>query len=288
MKKIKVLFLTVVAAMTVQYASATCTPRATVPDSAGLDPNWQELPCVKRSTPYNETIYIQNFGQVSSSVSVEWLEVQEIRNVPNGLTATFSYPSSNSANPGRMLANETGCLEVSGTTTDPAGDYALGIVVCVKINLFANPLCGPADSLVAQLSSLVPNLPNFDFYLRVIEANGTCPDTNLTGTAQTGGVTATPEFIAYTSVEELKSVSGFNIYPNPMSSNAVVSFVSSEAGKYTATLVDVMGRTVMTEAVRVETGNNRFELNKNNLSTGVYIFTLSDGKASMTRRVVIE
>jgi hypothetical protein len=285
MKKVKILILTVVAVMTVQFASATCTPRASVPDSAGLDPNWQGLPCIKRSTPYNEVIYIQNFGAVSSSVSVEWLEVNEIRNVPNGLTASFSYPAANPVR--RLLANETGCIEISGTTTDPKGDYALGIVVCVKLNLFANPLCGPADSLVAQLSSLVPNLPNFDFYLRVIEANESCPDTNLVGTAQSGGVTVVPTANAV-SVTELKSVSGVSIYPNPMSSKAVVSFVSSEEGKYTARLLDVMGKEVYAETLNVTVGGNNFELNKNSLPTGVYIFTMSDGKAALTRRVVIE
>jgi hypothetical protein len=285
MKKIKVLLMTVATVMTVQFANAQCTPRPSVPDSAGLDPNWQELPCIKRNTAYSETIYIQNFGQVSSSVSVEWLEVNELRNVPTGITGSFSYPAGNPIR--RLMANETGCLEISGTTSDPAGDYKIGIVVCVKINLFANPLCGPADSLVGQLSALVPNLPNFDFYLRVIEANGTCPDTNLTGTSQSGGVTTVPTANAV-GIQELKTVSSFNIYPNPITSNAVVSFVSSENGKYTAKMVDVMGKEVYTESVLINTGNNKFELNKGNLSAGVYLFTLSDGKSSLTRRVVIE
>jgi hypothetical protein len=280
------LALTFVLLSGIQFTNAACTPRPSVPDSAGLDPNWEQLPCIKRNTPYNQVIYVQNFGQVSSSVRVEWLEVNEIRNVPDGLTASFSYPAANP--PRRLLSDETGCIEITGTTSFPKGDYKLGIVVCVKINLFSNPLCGPADSLVAQLSNLVPNLPNFDFYLRVIEPNETCPDTNLIGTPQSGGVTIVPTANAYSSVEELKSINHLSIYPNPISGKATIAFVSTKAETYKVRLIDLMGREVYADNINTGAGNNHYELNVNALPSGVYLLTMSDGAAAITRRVIIE
>lgn len=264
---------------------AACTPRPSQPDSAGLDPTWEQLPCIKRNTPYNEVIYVQNFGQVNSSIRVEWLEVNEFRNVPSGLSATFTYPAGNP--PRRLLSDQTGCIEISGTTSAPKGDYRLGIVVCVKLNLFNNPLCGPADSLVAQLSSLVPNLPNFDFFLRVIEPNETCPDTSLIGTAQTGGTTIVPTANPV-GISELKTLHQITISPNPVQDKFTLSFSAEEKGNYTLRLIDATGKEVLSQILSATPGNNRFDISLPPLPKGIYLFNIHDGKAGMSKKILVE
>ena len=267
MKKIKVLFLTVVAAMTVQFASAQCVPSATRPDSSGFDPDWQDLPCIVRGQAYSETIFFKNFD----NAVLQYLRVDSIVDQPSGINWQMTVPAGNPANTLKVNGGigERGCIGVSGTTNTPAGEYKLKIYACVKVTISPNEICDSVDGLINTFVSLgqLPAGTTFEYKLKVIEPTDNC----VLGIA-----------------EEIKSVSSFSIYPNPFTSKAQVSFVSSERGKFTAKLTDVMGKEVYSEKLNVQVGSNNIELNKNGLSSGVYIFTLSDGKAAMTKRVVIE
>jgi hypothetical protein len=49
-----------------------------------------------------------------------------------------------------------------------------------------------------------------------------------------------------------------------------------------------MGKEVYAETLNVTSGSNKVELNRSNLSIGVYFFTLSDGKATTTKRLIVE
>lgn len=270
MKKVKMFFATMFVAgamFSAQFANAACTP--VVLDSSGLDPNWTQLPCITQGQAYNEVINLKNFGTVSG-ITVEWLRVDSITNAPNGITWAMTVPSGN--NPNTLLTEEDGCIEVSGLSNATRGDYKLGLYVCVKVTLSSSPLCDEANSLIATIGQLSPGaeLPDFSYYLRVIENGETCPDSLVS------------------NVNELATVSGLNVYPNPFSSKAAITFTSVVNAKYTARLVDVMGREVYAETINATTGSNMVEMNRNNISTGVYFFTLSDGKATTTKRVIVE
>jgi len=270
MKKVKTIFATLFVAgaiFTAQFANAACT---IIPqDSAGLNPNWPGLPCIVQGQAYNEVINLKNFSTVSG-ITVEWLRVDSIIGAPAGINWSMTVPTGNV--PNQLLTNEDGCIEVAGTTSAARGDYRLGLYVCVKISLFANPLCNEANALIAQIGQISPGaeLPDFSYFLRVVENGETCPDSLVL------------------NVNELKTVSGLNVYPNPFSSKAAITFTSAVSAKYTARLVDVMGREVYAETINATSGTNMVEMNRNNISTGVYFFTLSDGKATTTKRVIVE
>lgn len=254
------------AMFTAQIASAACT--ITPQDSSGLEPNWPGLPCITQGQAYNEVINLKNFGSVSG-ITVEWLRVDSITGAPAGINWNMTVPTGNPTN--QLFTNEDGCIEVSGTTNAATGNYQLGLYVCVKVTLSPSPLCDEANSLIQTIGQLSPgaSLPDFSYFLRVIEDGGTCPD-SLVG------------------INELTSVSGLKVFPNPFSSKAVISFNSDVNAKFTARLTDVMGREVYAETINATTGSNRVELNRNNISTGVYFFTLTDGKATATRRIIVE
>jgi hypothetical protein len=273
MKKVKTIFATLFVAgamFTAQFANAACT--ITPQDSSGLDPNWTDLPCITQGQAYNEVINLKNFGSVSG-ITVEWLRVDSITGAPAGINWAMTVPTGNPAN--QLFTEEDGCIEVSGTSSAARGNYQLGLYVCVKVTLSPSPLCDEANSLIQTIGSLSPgaSLPDFSYFLRVVENGEACPDSLVD---------------ADVSVRELQSVSGLSVYPNPFSSKTVVSFNSVETAKYTARLIDVMGKEVYAETLNVTSGSNKVELNRSNLSTGVYFFTLSDGKATTTKRLIVE
>jgi hypothetical protein len=56
----------------------------------------------------------------------------------------------------------------------------------------------------------------------------------------------------------------------------------------TVKLSDILGATVMTKELEVVSGTNEFSINRAGYAPGVYLLSLTNGKATQTRRVVIE
>ncbi|HYV94158.1 MAG TPA: PKD domain-containing protein [Chitinophagales bacterium] len=83
--------------------------------------------------------------------------------------------------------------------------------------------------------------------------------------------------------------SSFNIYPNPFSDEATISFTVTENSPVTITLTDVQGRllrTVLSEILSA--GDHAVMIPKKNLPAGIYLLQLKQGSESVVRRLVIE
>src|SRR5688572_7934616 len=159
MKKLFVLILAITSVGIINQASAQCTPRPPDTSAAGLDPIWQCLPCVERNVAYDEVIFVQNFDNVNG-IQVNSLRVDSLTNLPSGIT--YSMNPSNRTLPG----GGSGCIAVTGTTTDTAGSYKLGIYVTVNITGIGD-IDGEAGEIVQNLIDLgfidSANAPNFDY-----------------------------------------------------------------------------------------------------------------------------
>lgn len=268
MKTMKTIFATVLVAsavFTATFANAqVCTPSATLPVESGFDPDYENLPCVVRGQAYNEVIYFKNFEEAA----LTYLRVDSINGQPVGLNWQMSVPAAN--DPRTLGSGERGCIGVSGTTNDTAGIYKLRIKACVKATVVPNEICDDVDGLIATFIDLglLPDTTTFEYFIRVIEPGGVCTGVN--------------------SVNEIANVKGLDVSPNPFSNTAKISFTTATAAKYTARLVDVLGKEVYNETLNATSGSNEFSLNRNNMTTGVYFFTLTDGKSVSTKRVVIE
>ena len=84
----------------------------------------------------------------------------------------------------------------------------------------------------------------------------------------------------FASVPETPSVSNVNvsIYPNPVSSQATVSFELMESGNVSYQVFDMTGRMVMNQNMgRLAEGKHQVNVNAENLSSGSYILRLSQG-----------
>ncbi len=261
MKKLSFLTFLCVFAFAINTASAQCTiPMST--GEAGLDPVWQELPCPEEGVAYNSFINIENFATISG-ITVEYLIVDSITNVPDGLSYTVADSSGNDI----FETGETGCISITGTPT-AAGCNKLGIFVTVKVSLLPNPISGEAQEIIDQVAM---GAANFDYFINVIAPGGTC-DTLLCE-----GV----------SVRELTNVSGMNVFPNPVLSNATVTFTAKDYADYTMTVTDITGRTVRMESITATPGTNNVTFEKGNLNAGAYLVTISDGNNTATTRLMV-
>jgi hypothetical protein len=78
-----------------------------------------------------------------------------------------------------------------------------------------------------------------------------------------------------------------SVSPNPAKDRVVVKLNALEAKNVTLTLVDVAGKTVLTDNKSLETGFNEFSLNVTQLPQGLYFLKVADGKTSEMHRLVI-
>lgn len=88
------------------------------------------------------------------------------------------------------------------------------------------------------------------------------------------------------SVEE-NVLSNLNVYPNPFTSVATISFENASAVDTEIKVTNMVGQIVMNEYLGEVVGTQTYELNGNNLEAGIYMVTVKAGNKSTTKRVVL-
>lgn len=81
---------------------------------------------------------------------------------------------------------------------------------------------------------------------------------------------------------------GMNVYPNPTRSFANVELYVRELGDYTMTLMNLQGQIVQSEELNIGTSTFKTQIEKHNLSAGVYMLKVTNGKSNLTTRVIFE
>ena len=96
--------------------------------------------------------------------------------------------------------------------------------------------------------------------------------------------------LAYASIEEVELVSAWTVYPNPAADFVSVVFNSSKSDMGQFNLLDLNGRTVLTENMSVNTGLNQFsvDLASKNLPAGIYVATLRAGNVLKTTKLIVQ
>jgi len=92
------------------------------------------------------------------------------------------------------------------------------------------------------------------------------------------------------NVSELPSiVKGMNLYPNPASESANLTFNLSENADVNVSLINALGQTVyVSESNNFATGQNIITLPINNLSKGIYFVNVNVNGERATRKLIIE
>lgn len=126
-------------------------------------------------------------------------------------------------------------------------------------------------------------------YVRVVDGNGNIlvtvgdfesmiKDYFSSGTATDPGV--------FSGVDE-NVLANMNVYPNPFSSTATISFENGSAVDTEIKVTNMVGQIVVNEYLGTVAGTQIYELNGNDLEAGIYMVTVKAGNKTTTKRVVL-
>jgi hypothetical protein len=75
--------------------------------------------------------------------------------------------------------------------------------------------------------------------------------------------------------------------PNPSNSMTQIVFESNIAEMYTLQVVNTVGETIFSKKVQAAKGMNYIPVDTKNIASGIYIYSLSDGKNSVSKRMEV-
>ena len=78
-----------------------------------------------------------------------------------------------------------------------------------------------------------------------------------------------------------------NVYPNPATSYVNVEVISDDAQQFTASMVDMMGKTVYVDQFNHDGGTGMYKIDVNNLAKGVYFLHLDSEKGNTIQKIVV-
>lgn len=293
----KVLLTIFAGVLTAGFANAQCTPDpALAGESFGLWPDslatvytfagaGAQTRVVDLVT-FSDTVMEVNVGQpVSVTIYIDAFKIVDVRNVPTGMTyGTDVEASADNDAPwgywynGGTVPNQTstqGCVFINGTE-DQWNTLATG-AGAVQLELDVDVRIAATDP---DLSSIIPNnswmsdvpasfgggLITVDDYWLVAEASG----------------------VGINEIDERKFMLANN-YPNPFTGFTTVAFNAPNMMEgLEFNVYSILGSKVHTQKLDAERGINKIEFDGTQLASGLYVYTLSDGNTTLTRKMNVK
>jgi hypothetical protein len=99
-------------------------------------------------------------------------------------------------------------------------------------------------------------------------------------------------FILFLSITSLgfsqeKTIDGLSAAPNPFTNSTKISFTSTSSTNILFTVKNVLGKTVFKKNFLIKSGKNTIPFYKNNLSKGMYIYSIQNKEKTTSKRLVI-
>ncbi|MDP3354167.1 MAG: T9SS type A sorting domain-containing protein [Flavobacteriaceae bacterium] len=76
--------------------------------------------------------------------------------------------------------------------------------------------------------------------------------------------------------------------PNPFSVKTTITFISVKDQEVTFTVKNLLGKTVFSDKLNVQKGENQFDFYKNDLNPGMYLYSLQTSSEIISKRLVIK
>ena len=157
------------------------------------------------------------------------------------------------------------------------------------------PSCGfpGGTTKCAALSSLSPTSAEIGLHQIIFETTTYVSGVPLIGTTtqddvidyyylQVSGVTSTINQFDNTTFE-LKGA-----YPNPVSNQAKIQFVSGTPENITFKIYNLLGEEIESQLISSSKGVNTINLNTSSYSKGIYLYSINNGNKVLTKRMIIK
>jgi hypothetical protein len=91
-----------------------------------------------------------------------------------------------------------------------------------------------------------------------------------------------------TGIEEHESVNNLNVYPNPVTGNAIVNFNITEASEVAITLYNTIGETILNDNLgKLNPGIQNYSLNSKSINNGLYFLNIRIGNSNVVKKITI-
>lgn len=275
MKKLYTLFTLAAVLFSVSaFAQSRCTVDFTnqIP---GLSPSNQDsVDCITQGQAYTYAYQFKNlssFDPGTGPVTIEWIRFDSAVNMPCGI----SWSSSKSGN--QYNGGENGCIQFTGTTNDTTGQYKITLWLNAKVSISPVPIPQPASTI-----GIVPVLrvENSGAPCMMVDTSSNSPY-DRTSTCNSGET-------MFTGINSLASdMSDLGIYPNPIFDAGTVGFTSEIAGNFNVSIFDMKGQMIQSYPVEVNEGANMQVIDARNMSSGLYLYTMTDGERSISKQFIV-
>lgn len=232
-------------------ASAQCTPNPNL--TGGIDPDTaSNLPVSYSGQAYDEVITFKvpldtNFSGVP--ITILFVRLNGITGLPANYTYNCTPTSCD------FPGGQSSCVRLYSTsnpTVSQIGAYQLDITASPYISGFLGTPTSAGSS-------------SYDGYVLVIA----------------DGATANVERINAETFKTLMAI------PNPTNGNTRIQFAMGYASDVTFTVTNLLGKVVATQKLAGNRGVNEVNFDAANVPNGVYLYTISDGKNVISKKLVV-
>jgi len=220
----KRIFSFIVATCALQFFAFAQCPNPNI-TAVGFHPPADQLTPIERGVAYSEDVQINipaSFDTVvfgnTLTVTINTVQIDNLTGTPTGITYTCT-PSNCTFNGG-----QAGCINFSGITNDPAGQYPLDVTVTAQVTI---PLLGQ-QTQTTTLAAL-----GFTYYLTVIEAGAL----SVTAGASPAGI-CPGESSTLSAVSTNATGSETYVWSNGAGTGSSVSVSPTSTTTYTVTVTD--------------------------------------------------
>lgn len=267
MKLIFTLFLGLLMTLSVSAQMAVCEPDTTDVDSILLvrpqpyheednpEGGIQDCAVVEEEFNFVFTIKVDSSYQLGgTTIDVESITVNAINGLPEGLDYACSPENCD------FEKNTIGCISISGVpaSSNPLGEYSLEIEgsingpVLTFETTFPNPAIAPGEYIL-----------------------------NLAGEREDAVCMTT------STSNPLAQQLSIQNSPNPFTGLTTIEVNSALSGNFTFEVRDLLGQRLHQENIQLLNGQNTFDYEATNLPKGLYLYSISDGVNTVSRKMMV-
>ena len=269
MNRLFLLFSVLSGVSFLQLDAQNCTPAQNFPDTAiAIPPSWsparpnggiRDTACIGQFYEFTLSIKAPSTIQGLPGVMVNSIAIPAqngIANMPAGLTYVCEPPNC------VFARDSVRCIRVFGTPTNPADVGEKNLTLSLTIN-----------TTFGQLSNIPYPNDQLD------------PGGRYTLHVKAAGSTGC--FVPNSTRDERTPISTMRSFPNPTSGFTQIMVQADDAGMYEFRVTDLAGKVMHSERIQIFSGENTLHFDGHALPAGMYIYSLSNGFAAVSEKLVI-